>query len=98
MLIALMAPRPVYIGRAQEDHWSDPQGEFLSSKHVQEVYQLFGYSKNLLTEWPTVNTPVIGRIGYYHNKKAKLIDMKLLLNSFYCPFCFRVLSPLLKQP
>lgn len=34
-------------------------------------------------------------ISDYHNKKSQLIDMKLLLNSFYCPFCFRVLSPLL---
>ena len=65
MLIALVAPRPVYVASAQLDRWADPRGEFLSAKKAQEVYQLFNYSKNVLTELPRVNEPVMGRVGYH---------------------------------
>lgn len=64
-LIALMAPRPVYIASAVEDQWADPKGEFLSGVHAGPVYQLFKKTGLGVTEMPEVNQPVGDYIGYH---------------------------------
>jgi hypothetical protein len=64
-LIALIAPRPVYIASAEQDQWADPKGEFLSGKHAEPVYALFGKAGLGVADQPPVNTPVGDFIGYH---------------------------------
>ncbi len=64
-LIALMAPRPVYVASASEDLWADPNGEFLAAKHAGSVYALFGRDGVGVERQPGLNTPVGDAIGYH---------------------------------
>ena len=65
MLIALMAPRPVYVASAEEDRWADPRGEFLSAKHASSVYELFDLEGLPADGMPELSEPAIGTIGYH---------------------------------
>ncbi|MEM7146222.1 MAG: acetylxylan esterase [Verrucomicrobiota bacterium] len=64
-LIALSAPRPVYVASATEDQWADPNGEFLSAKNAEPVYQLLNQPTNLPDTQPPPDTPVGQSIGYH---------------------------------
>jgi dienelactone hydrolase len=64
-LVALIAPRPVYVASAAEDGWADPRGEFLSAFHATPVYELYGLSGLSAEAQPGVNQPVMNDIGYH---------------------------------
>jgi hypothetical protein len=65
-LIALMAPRPVYIASAIDDRWADPKGEFSSGVYATPVYELFGLTGISSNEMPAIDQPVMeGHIGYH---------------------------------
>jgi len=70
MLIALMAPRPVYIATAEQDYWGDPRGSFLAAKFAERVYRLYGLKGLGVDDMPPVETPVGDMIGYHDRKGA----------------------------
>lgn len=65
MLLALVAPRPLYVASAEEDKWADPYGEFLSAKHASPVYELFRKQGLPASEMPGIHEPVMGTVGYH---------------------------------
>jgi len=69
-LLALIAPRPLYVASAEGDQWADPMGEFLSALGAVPVFALFGKAGLGVTEMPAVDRPV-GESVAYHIRTGK---------------------------
>lgn len=67
-LIALSAPRGVFVTGGTQDQWADPKGEFLAEVAAGPVYRLLGAHDLGTTELPPLDTPVIGGdLGWYYH-------------------------------
>jgi hypothetical protein len=68
MLIALSAPRPVFVSGGTTDQWSDPVGEFLAEVAAGPVYRLLGKKDLGVTQLPPLDTPVVaGDLGWHYH-------------------------------
>ncbi len=66
MLLALTAPRALYVASADEDLWSDPRGEFLSLVETSPVFALWGEPRLAASQMPALDRPlIVGRRGYH---------------------------------
>lgn len=65
MLMALVAPRPLYVASATADRWADPKGEFLAAKNAASVYALFEKPSLGEQEMPDANHPIQTTVGYH---------------------------------
>ena len=84
MLLALIAPRAVYIASAAEDLWADPLGQYMALKESQPAYNLYGIETNLPEEMPGVNKQIIRPHMGFHNREGKhnmtLYDWQKFIN------------------
>jgi len=72
MLIALSAPRPVFLTGGTADQWADPAGEYLAAVAAGPVYRLLGAKDLGTTEpRPPLDTPLTsGDIGWHYHTGA----------------------------
>ncbi len=64
-VLALIAPRPVYLGTAVEDKNSDPEGEFTTALEADGVYKFLGTTGFPGITFPALNQPQVGQIGFH---------------------------------
>jgi hypothetical protein len=57
-LIALIAPRPLFLNTGSEDRWGDPRGEFLAAQAATPVYELFGKTGIRESDFPPLDHPL----------------------------------------
>ena len=68
MLLALMAPRAVYVASAADDSWADPKGQYLALVAAQPAFNLFGFKTSLPGNMPPNNEQVIQLPLGFHNR------------------------------
>jgi len=75
MLLACVAPRPLYVMSGVDDTWADGRGEYLSAYYASAVYRLLG-KKGLESEAsPRVGEAIIqSDVGYHIREGGHSIE------------------------
>ena len=66
MLLACIAPRPLYVHSGVDDTWADARGEYLSAYHASEVYRMLGKKGLESEDSPEIGTAIVqSQVGYH---------------------------------
>ncbi|MEM9657463.1 MAG: acetylxylan esterase [Planctomycetota bacterium] len=75
MLLALIAPRPVYVASGSDDTWADPRGEHASAYHASAVYELLGKKGLTSAELPPSGEAILDSdVGYHIRDGGHSVD------------------------
>jgi hypothetical protein len=75
MLLALIAPRPLYVMSGEDDGWADPRGEYLSAYHASEVYRLLGKTGLASEASPPLGEAIMeSDVGYHVRGGGHSVD------------------------
>lgn len=64
-LLAMIAPRHLYVASAEDDQWADPRGEYLAAYHASPVFALYGLKGLSSPDMPAINAPIMNHVGYH---------------------------------
>jgi dienelactone hydrolase len=64
-LLAMAAPRPLYVASAVDDRWADPRGEFLAAVAAEPAWLVHGLTGLGTGEFPPIDTAIGRRVGYH---------------------------------
>lgn len=82
-VLALIAPRPVYLATAENDKNADPPGEFATAQAADAVYRFLGTNGFPNGPFPALNQPLTGQIGFHirpGGHDVKMFDWIQFLN------------------
>lgn len=69
-LLAMIAPRPLYVADSDKDIYAVPKDEYASVKAALPAYELYGYDVDYLKVQPETGKAVSGQVGF-HTKEGK---------------------------
>ena len=70
-MIALVAPRKMFITGGNQENWQDVKGGFLAAVAAEGVYNLLGKKGINTVQMPPVESPIVfGEIGFYQHNGA----------------------------
>jgi hypothetical protein len=64
MLVALIAPRPVFLSTGSLDNHSDPKGEFVAAVAAEPVFTLLGKKGLGTATMPPLDVPILHDIAF----------------------------------